>query len=85
MPPYLEKSINQAHLEKSTYDQIVSGLEKDLKLNGLGAPDELQINTVIQQATQQNSDKPKPTCHRCKKSDHYQNQCRQFKRGEDQS
>ena len=80
MPPHLKNSINQAHLENGTYEQIVSHLENELELTGLEAPDEMPINTVRQQAPQQNSDKPKPTCHHCKKPSHYQNQCRQLKR-----
>ena len=83
-PPHLKKSINQAHLENGAYEQIVSHLEKELELNGLEAPDEMQINTVTQQASQQNSEKSKPTCHHCKKPGHYRNQCRQLKRGKDQ-
>ena len=67
MPPHLKKSINQAHLENGTYEQIVSHLERELELNGLEAPDEMQINTVMQQDTRQNFEKPKPTCHHCKK------------------
>ena len=55
MPPRLEKSFNQAHLENGTYEQIVSHLETELELNGLEAPDEMPINTVTQQAPQQNS------------------------------
>ena len=85
MPPHLKKSINQAHLENGTYEQIVSHLERELELNGLEAPDEMQINTVMQQDTRQNSEKPKPTCHHCKKPGHYRNQCRQLKRGKDQA
>ena len=85
MPPHLKKSINQAHLENGTYEQIVSHLERELELNGLEAPDEIQLNTVIQQDTQQNSEKPKPTCHHCKKPGHYRNQCRQLKREKDQA
>ena len=46
MPPHLKKSINQAHLENGTYEQIVTHLERELELNGLEAPDELQIKTV---------------------------------------
>ena len=42
-------------------------------------------NTVTQQAPQQNSEKPKPTCHHCKKPGHYQNQSRQLKREKDQT
>ena len=85
MPPHLKKSINQAHLENGTYEQIVSHLEREIELNGLEAPDEMPLNTVTQQAPQQNTDKPKPTCHHCKKPGHYQNQCRQLKREKDQT
>ena len=46
MPPHLKKSINQAHLENGTYEQIVSHFERELELNGLEAPDEMPINTV---------------------------------------
>ena len=68
-----------------TYEQIVSHLETDLEINGLEAPVEMPINTVTQQAPQQNSNKPRPTCHHCKKPGHYQNQCRQLKRKKDQT
>ena len=84
MPPHLKKTINQAHLENGTYEQIVSHLERELELNGLEAPDEMQVNAVMQQDTQQNTGKPKPTCHHCKKPGHYRNQCRQLKREKDQ-
>ena len=73
MPPHLKESINQAHLENATYEQIVSHLERDLELNVLEAPDEMPINTVTQQAPQQNSNKPRTTCHHGKKPGHYQN------------
>ena len=46
MPPQLKKSMNAAHLENGTYEGIVSRLERELKLNGLEAPDEMQLNTV---------------------------------------
>ena len=84
MPPHLKKGNNPAHLENGTYEQIVSHLERELELNGLEAPDEMPINTVTQQATQQNSNKHKPTCHHCKEPGHYQNHCRQLKREKDQ-
>ena len=85
MTPHLKKSINQAHLENGTYEQIVSHLERELELNGLEAPDEMPINTVTQQAPPQDSNKPKPTCHHCKKPGHYQKQCRQLKREKGQT
>ena len=66
MPPHLRKSINQAHLENGTCEQIVSHLEKELELHRLEAPDDLQINPLTQQVTQQSSEKPKPTSHHCR-------------------
>ena len=73
MPPHLKKSINQAHLENGTYEQIVTHLERKLELNGLEAPDEQQIDIVSQHATHINADRPKPTCHYCKKPGNYRN------------
>ena len=46
MLPHLKKSINQAHLENGTYEQIVTHLEKELELNSLEYPDETKMNTV---------------------------------------
>ena len=46
IPPHLKKSINQAHLEGGTYEHIVTSLENETELNGLEAPDELQMNIV---------------------------------------
>ena len=46
MPPHLKKSINQAHLENGTYEQIATHLEKELELNSLEYTDETQMNTV---------------------------------------
>ena len=80
MPPHLKKSINQAHLENGTYEQYVTHLERELELNGLEAPDELPINKVSQQPTNTNADRPKPTCHHCKKPRNYRNQCRLLKK-----
>ena len=58
MPPQLQKSKNQAQLEEGTYEQIVTNLERELELNGLEDPDELQINAVSQQPTNVNPDRP---------------------------
>ena len=58
MPPHLKKSKNQAHLGNGTYEQIVTHLERELKLNGLEAPDELQINTVRHNIANANADRP---------------------------
>ena len=63
MAPHLLKSLNQAHLENCKFEQLVTHLEKELQLNSLEAPDELQRNTVSQCATKTNADKPKLTSH----------------------
>ena len=80
MPPDLKKSINQAHLENGTYEQIVTHLEMELELKSLEAADELQINTVSQQLTNANADRSKPTCHNCEKPSLFRNQCRLLKK-----
>ena len=85
MPPHLEKSINQAHLENGTYEQIVTHLERELELNGLECTDELPINNVSQEPTHTNADRPKPKCHHCKKPGHYRNQCRLLKKQREQT
>ena len=85
MPPHLKKSINQAHLENGTYEQIVTHLEKELELIGLEAPVELQMKTVSHNTAIVNADRMKPTCHYCKEPGHYRNQCRLLKRQRDQT
>ena len=85
MPPHMKKTINQAHLENGTNEQIVPHLERELELNGLEAPDELQIITVSHKTANTNAGRPKQTCHYCKKPGHYRNQCRLLKREKQQS
>ena len=46
MPPHLNKSKNQAHLENGTYEQIGTHLERELELNSLEYPHETQMNIV---------------------------------------
>ena len=72
-------------MENGTYEQFATHLERKLELNSLEAPDELQINTVSQQPTNTNADRPKPTCHHCKKPGHYRNQCRLLKKQREQT
>ena len=85
MPPQLKKSINQAHLENGTYEQIVTHLERELDLNGLEGPDELQINTASHNNVNANADRTKPTCHYCKKPGHYKFQHRLLKKQREQT
>ena len=85
MPPHPKKSINQAHLEIGTYEQVVTHLEEELELNGFEAPDELQINTVSQNTENANAARNEPTCHHWKKPGHYRNQCRMWKKQREQT
>ena len=85
LPSHLKKSINQAHLENGTYEQILTRLEKELELNGLEAPDELQINTVSHNTVNANADRTKPTCHYCKQPGHYKKLCRLLKKQREQT
>ena len=66
MSPHLKKSINQAHLENGTYEQIVSHLEKELELNALEDPNELQIKTVRQHVANINAERPELCKNQCR-------------------
>ena len=85
MLPHLKTSINQSHLENGTYEQMITHLEKELELNGLEAPDELQIKTVGHNTANTNADRLKLTCDHCKKPGHHRNQCRLLKRRKEHS
>ena len=72
MPQRLKKLINQVHLEKGTYEQIVTHLEKYLELNSLEAPAGQQIKNVSHNTANTNADRHKPTCDHCNKPRHFQ-------------
>ena len=64
----MKKLINEAHLENSTYRQILTHFEQDSEVRCLEVPIELLVNTVKQHATKPNPENPYPTCHDCKKT-----------------
>ena len=85
LPPHLKRSLNLAHLEKGTYDQIVAHLEKELELSGLENDGELTIPTmtaVPPNDNQQNTEQTKVVCHYCKKPGHVIRDCRKRMRKE---
>ena len=84
MPQHLQKSINQGHLENGTYEQIVSHLKR-IWVEWFESIKFTQINTVTQHAKKPNPEKPKPTCHHCKKPGYSPALCRQLKREKDQN
>ena len=85
MPTHLKKSTNRAHLENGTNQQTVSHIERELGLKCLEAPDEMQINTMMQQAPQQNSDNRNQLATIAQKPGHHRSQCRQLKQETDQT
>ena len=49
MPDHVKKILNRAYLEDKPYKDIVLHLEREMRLNGLGTPDEttvVPLNTV---------------------------------------
>ena len=85
LPPHLKRSLNLAHLENGTYDQIVAHLERELELSGLENDGELTIptmTTVPLNDNQQNTEQTKVVCHYCKKPGHVIRECRKRMRKE---
>ena len=68
MLPHVKKSINQVHLKKDPYEQVIRNLERELQLNGFEPRDEPEIYTMSLYAAKPNSEKPKLTCHHCRKT-----------------
>ena len=85
LPPHLKRSLNLAHLENGTYDQIVAHLERELELSGLENDGELTIptmTTVPLNDNQQNTEQTKVVCSYCKKPGHVIRDCRKRMRKE---
>ena len=79
LPTHLKRSLNLAHLESGTYDQLVAHLEGELELSGLENDGELTIPTmtaVPPNDNQQNTERAKIVCHVCKKPGHVIRDCR---------
>ena len=57
MPPHLKRSINQAHLENGTYEQIVRHLEREMEFKGLESED-TGVKTQMAKRNKPAEDKP---------------------------
>ena len=77
LPPHLKRSINLAHLENGTYEQIVTHLERELDLGGWETHGELSIPTMTtttktlnKQTQPQKAEQLQDFCRYCKKPGH---------------
>ena len=91
MPGHVKKILNRAYLEDKPYNDIVLHLEREMRLNGLGAPDEVTLVPLNKIEPAQTKTEPKPTettaqttkkgyCFYCNKFGHYKAECRKMKR-----
>ena len=61
MPDHVNKILNRAYLEDETYNDIALHLEQEMRLNGLGAPDEttlVPLNAVDAPVTADKKEQP---------------------------
>ena len=84
MPDHVKKILNRAYLEDKPYNDIVLHLEREMRLNGLGAPDETTLVPLISvdPASQEVKKEPnqRGNCFYCGKEGHYKAQCRKLKK-----
>ena len=91
MPDHVKKMLDRAYLEDKPYNDIVLHLEREMRLNGLGTPDEVTLvplnkiespptktDTKPVETTTQNT--KKGYCFYCNKIGHFKAECRKLKR-----
>ena len=84
MPDHVKKILNRAYLEDKPYTDIVLHLEREMRLNGLGAPDEttlVPLNTVdAAVADDKKEQQQRGYCFHCGNYGHYKAQCRRLRK-----
>ena len=84
MPDHVEKVLNRAYLEDKPYNDIFLHLEREMRLNGLAAPDEttlVPLNAVDAPVTDDKKEQPqRGYCFQCGKHGHYKAQCRRLRK-----
>ena len=91
MPDHVKMILNRAYLEDKPYNDIVLHLEREMRLKGLGAPDEINLVLLNKLEPAQSKPEPKPTenptqntkkgyCFYCIKFGHFKAECRKLRR-----
>ena len=89
-PDHVKKTLNRAHLEDKPYNDIVVRLEKERRLNGLGATDEVTLVPLNLLETAQLKTESKPVenipqntekvyCFYCNEFGHFKAECQKMK------
>ena len=87
VPDHVKKILNRAYLEDKPYNAIVLHLEREMRLNGIGAPDEVTLIPLNQvEASQPTTetehgvhDHKKGYCFYCNKFGTFNEECRKMK------
>ena len=78
MPDHVKKILNRAYLKDKPYNDIILHLEREMRLNGLSAPDEttlVPLNTVDAVGTDEKKEQQqRGYCFHCGKYGHYKAQ-----------
>ena len=91
MPDHVKKILNRAYLEDKSDNDIVFHLEREMRLNGPGAPDEVTLVSLnkiepaqTKQETKQDENTTQNTkkgnCFYCNKFGHFRAECRKLRR-----
>ena len=84
MPDHVKTILNSAYLEDKPYNDIVLHLEREMRLNGLGAPDEttlVPLNTVDAVVTDEKKEQQqRGYFFQCGKYGRYKAQCRRLRK-----